>query len=197
MVRFNISLSDNYFLSSSRREPSLTRGWVCNCQCYYANWLQSRRTHKTHNHILLSRLRLLQPGGTIPCIYIPQEQGGPVISQSISFTCIFKLKLYCDPRSVDQFVLVSGPLWDPWPDLNFLCLTITFFLLHERYHLWQEDGSVICSAITHRLESRKTHNHILLSHLRLLQSGRPGPLTHISHEEGGPAQSQSQKSKSH
>jgi hypothetical protein len=32
--------------------------------------------------------------------------------------------------------------------------------------LWREDGSVICSSICQRSESRRTHKHILLSHLR-------------------------------
>jgi hypothetical protein len=63
--------------------------------------------------------------------------------------------------------LCRSPVWGPWPDFNFLCLTITFFLLHVRRPLWREDGSVICSAITHRLELRRTHNQISLSHLRL------------------------------
>jgi hypothetical protein len=31
----------------------------------------------------VSDLRLPQPGGTSPCIYIPQEQGGPVIPPAI------------------------------------------------------------------------------------------------------------------
>jgi hypothetical protein len=34
------------------------------------------KSHRTHGHILLSHLRLPQPGGPGPCIYIPQEQGG-------------------------------------------------------------------------------------------------------------------------
>jgi hypothetical protein len=33
-----------------------------------------------------------------------------------------------------------------------------------------EDGSVICSAICQWSDSRRTHNHTLLSHLRLLGS---------------------------
>jgi hypothetical protein len=37
--------------------------------------------------------------------------------------------------------------------------------------LWREDGSVICSAITQWSESLRTRNHILLSHLKLLQPG--------------------------
>jgi hypothetical protein len=36
--------------------------------------------------------------------------------------------------------------------------------------LWREDGSVICSAICQWSESRSTHDHTLLSHLRLLGS---------------------------
>jgi hypothetical protein len=37
MARFYISLSDNYFLSSSCRAPSLARGRVCNLQCNHAS----------------------------------------------------------------------------------------------------------------------------------------------------------------
>jgi hypothetical protein len=36
--------------------------------------------------------------------------------------------------------------------------------------LWRDYGSVICSAICQWSESRRTHNHTLLSHLRLLGS---------------------------
>jgi hypothetical protein len=42
-------------------------------------------------------------------------------------------------------------LWDPWPDfslLYFLHLTITFFFFLRRL-LWQKNGSVVYSAITH------------------------------------------------
>jgi hypothetical protein len=34
----------------------------------------------------VSDLRLPQPGGPGPCIYIPQEQGGPLIHPGIGFT---------------------------------------------------------------------------------------------------------------
>jgi hypothetical protein len=37
------------------------------------------KSRRTHDHILLSHLRFPQPGGPGPRIYIPQEQGGPVI----------------------------------------------------------------------------------------------------------------------
>jgi hypothetical protein len=43
-----------------------------------------------------------------------------------------------------------------------------FFVLG--HPLWREDWSVICSAICQWSESRRTHIHTLLSHLRLLGS---------------------------
>jgi hypothetical protein len=52
--------------------------------------------------------------------------------------------------------------------------------------LWREDGSTICSVITQWSESRRTRNHILLSHLRLPQPGGPGSRIYIPQEPGGP-----------
>jgi hypothetical protein len=46
-------------------------------------WFESLRTR---NHTLLSHLRLHQPGGPGSCIYIPQEQGDPVIHLGTGFT---------------------------------------------------------------------------------------------------------------
>jgi hypothetical protein len=79
----------------------------------------------------------------------------------------FKLNLYCYRWSVSQFILVSGP--------NFVWQFLSSFRLHVGSPLWREDGSVICSAISHWLESHRTHNHILLSHLRLPQPKGPSP----------------------
>jgi hypothetical protein len=69
--------------------PSLTRGWVCNLllllviACAFPLESGSRGTL---DHILLSQfLRLPQPGEPGPCIYIPQEQGGSVISPGTGF----------------------------------------------------------------------------------------------------------------
>jgi hypothetical protein len=53
----------------------LTRGRVCNLQCNFS----VVRVAQNRNHTLLSHLRLSQPGGPGSRIYIPQEQGGPVI----------------------------------------------------------------------------------------------------------------------
>jgi hypothetical protein len=70
--------------------PSLTRGRVCNLLVQLLLALAravtlGSKSHRTHGHILLSHLRLLQPGGPGPRIYIPQEQGGPVISSGTGF----------------------------------------------------------------------------------------------------------------
>jgi hypothetical protein len=67
--------------------PSLTRGRVCNLLLVMV--LASAvplgsESHGTQDHILLSQfLRLPQPGGPSPRIYIPQEQGGPDIPQAL------------------------------------------------------------------------------------------------------------------
>jgi hypothetical protein len=91
-----------------------------------------------------------------------------------------------DYQITPDVVLVSGPLRGPWRDFNFLCLTVTFFLHRVGCPLWREDGSVICSAISHWLDSRRAHKHILLSHLKLSQPGGPGPRMYISQEKTGP-----------
>jgi hypothetical protein len=69
--------------------PSLTRGRVCNLVLLQGLdsavplWCES---HGTQDRILLSQfLRLLQPGRPGPRIYIPQEQGGPVIAPGTEF----------------------------------------------------------------------------------------------------------------
>jgi hypothetical protein len=72
-----------------------------------------------------------------------------------------------------------GPPLGRWPDFKFVRVTTIFFLLHVSSPLWREDGSLISSAITQWLESRRTRNHILLSHLRLRQPVGLCPLTHI------------------
>jgi hypothetical protein len=64
--------------------PSLTRGRVSNLLVQLLLGLVRAVTlgskfYRTHGHILLTHLRLPQPGGPGSRIYIPQEQGGPVI----------------------------------------------------------------------------------------------------------------------
>jgi hypothetical protein len=65
--------------------PSLTRGWVCNLLVQLLLGLAravtlGSKSRRTHDHILLSHLRLPQLGGPGSRIYIPQEHGGPVIA---------------------------------------------------------------------------------------------------------------------
>jgi hypothetical protein len=66
-----------------------------------------------------------------------------------------KSKLLYDWRSVSQYVLVSAPLWGPWPDFTFSFLLPENCLVLGR-PLWREDGSVICSAICQWSDSRRT-----------------------------------------
>jgi hypothetical protein len=68
--------------------------------------------------------------------------------------------------------------------LIFFCLTVTFFLRQIRCSLWREDGSVVCTAITQRSESLRTHYHTLVYHLRLPHPGGPGPHNYIHQEQG-------------
>jgi hypothetical protein len=51
------------------------------------------KSRRTYNRILRSHLRLRQPGGPGDRIYIPQEQGAPVILQGteIPFRCLLRL----------------------------------------------------------------------------------------------------------
>jgi hypothetical protein len=51
----------------------------------------------------------------------------------------------------------------------FFCRKIALLFVLGR-PLWREDGSVICSVFCQWSESWRTHNHTLLSHLRLLGS---------------------------
>jgi hypothetical protein len=88
--------------------PSLTRGRVYNLlyNCFWAlpeQSVLSRSPAELTIHILLSHLRLPQPGGPGPRIYIPQEQGGPVIPPGTGFPLRRLLRLaelrwrYSDP----------------------------------------------------------------------------------------------------
>jgi hypothetical protein len=70
--------------------PSLRRGRVCNLFVQLLLGLAravtlGSKSRRTHDHILLSHLRLPQPGGPGSRIYIPQEQGGPVIPTGTGF----------------------------------------------------------------------------------------------------------------
>jgi hypothetical protein len=79
-----------------------------------------------------------------------------------------------------------APFWYQGHILMFLCLAISFFLLPIGHPLCQDNGSVVCSAITQWSEPHRTHRHVLLSHLRFPQPGGPGPHIYIPQEQGYP-----------
>jgi hypothetical protein len=66
--------------------PFLTIGMVCNLLIQLLLGLaRAIQVPQNSDHILLSHLRLSQSGGPGPRIYIPQEQGGPVITPGTGF----------------------------------------------------------------------------------------------------------------
>jgi hypothetical protein len=78
--------------------PSLTGGRVCNLLVQLLLGLARAvtlepKSHRTHGHILLSQLRLPQPGGPGSRIYISQEQGGPVIPPGTGWCLSLALNL--------------------------------------------------------------------------------------------------------
>jgi hypothetical protein len=72
MVRFFFPVWQ--LLVSRREAPSLTRGWVCNLLPGHARAVTlGSKSLKTHDHILLSHLRLPQPGRPGIRIYALQK----------------------------------------------------------------------------------------------------------------------------
>jgi hypothetical protein len=187
--------------------PSLTRGRVC-------------KSRRTHDHILLSHLRLPQPGGSGSRIYISQKQGGPVIPPSTGFSFFRFLRLagqrwrYSNqpPHGACGFVEAEGNLRPTVSrpvcpgvrrpsgsrDQLFFLLEISFRQLRLCYFVVPSlTRGRVCNllvqllldfarAVTLGSKSRRTHDHILLSHLRLLQPGGPGSRIYIPQKQGSP-----------
>jgi hypothetical protein len=61
----------------------------------------------------VSDLRLAQPGGPGPCIYIPQEEGAPVLPPGTGFPFGYLLRL----RTMVE-------VFDPPPQRMFLCFKV-------------------------------------------------------------------------
>jgi hypothetical protein len=110
--------------------PYLTKWQVCKLLVQLLFGLASAVTlgskfRRTHFHILLSHLRFPQPGGQGSRIYIPQEQGAPVIPTGTGFTfcrllgLASKSKSHYDRQSVGQSVLVSGAHLGPATNFTF------------------------------------------------------------------------------
>jgi hypothetical protein len=134
--------------------PSLTRSRVCSFQFLLviaSAAVLRSESHGTHEHILFS-------------LFLKS-----------------KSKSHYDRQSVGQFVLVSCPSWSRLPDVTFIWVTTTFFILHVGCPLWRENGSVTCIAMTQvqfQVKMRPTvsrpvrlcarspngaHNHVLIS----------------------------------
>jgi hypothetical protein len=84
-------------------------------------------------YFTFSYSRLPQPGGPGPRIYIPQEQGRPVILPGTGFWINSSQKSHCDWRSVNQQGLMSSPSlsqvrvsWDSWPYFTVSDLRLPF-----------------------------------------------------------------------
>jgi hypothetical protein len=124
---------------------------ICNV---ITQWSESRRTR---NHTLLSHLRLPQPGGPGSRIYIPQEQGGPVIplgtvlSESRVRVTLWLTVSQSVSQSVSQYVLASSPLCEHLTRYCFLfkCLGLEFVVLS----LWgaHSDEMPCLSFVSHNL----------------------------------------------
>jgi hypothetical protein len=67
---------------------------------------QCSESRRTRNQTLLSHLRLPQLGGPGSCIYIPQEQGGPVIPPGTGLLAKRKLWKY-----IQFFVTTATHFW--------------------------------------------------------------------------------------
>jgi hypothetical protein len=77
------------------------------------------------------------------------------------------------------------------PKISFRQLRVCYFVAPSRTRGRVSDLLVqlflgLARAVTLGSKSRRTHGHILLSHLRLPEPGLPGPLIYIPPEQGGP-----------
>jgi hypothetical protein len=92
--------------------PSLTRRRVCNLLVQFLLGLARAVTQscRTHYHILLYYMRLPQPGRPDPRIYIPQEQGGPVIPPDTVYTFRRLLRLAGPRWSYSNSLILGIPL---------------------------------------------------------------------------------------
>jgi hypothetical protein len=76
--------------------------------------------------------------------------------------------------------LAWAPGWNSWPDCFFsLCQLRVSWCGRWVCNLLVKSLLGLARAVTLRSKSRRTHCHILLSHLRLLQPGGPGPCVYI------------------
>jgi hypothetical protein len=89
MTRFFSSIGNLGFIDVWRPLWREDGSIIYSCNCFWAlpeQALSGPSPRRTHDHILLSHLRLPQPWGPGPCIHIRQEQGGPLIPRGIGYS---------------------------------------------------------------------------------------------------------------
>jgi hypothetical protein len=113
------------------RAPSLTRGWVCNLLVQFLLGLTrsvtlGSKSRRTHDHILLSHWILPQLRGPGLRIYIPQEQGFPVITLDTGFHFV----AFYDSKSYSGGILTrlhtcccGNAFFEPLPSNNIRICT--------------------------------------------------------------------------
>jgi hypothetical protein len=91
---------------------------------------------------------------------------------------------YFSTDGLSALVLVSAPFWVPWAELTF---SLVWQILVSSCRAPSLTRGQVCNLyFNHSMVSRRTNNHILLSHLRFLQPGRPGSRIYIPQEQDGP-----------
>jgi hypothetical protein len=138
-------------------------------------------------------------GQTVGTLGIKHERVSPVVETSdiirkcllVSNSSQSESKLLSDGRfTANQFVLATSPLRPTTRivifQLNTCCYSpYVTFSLTSGWVCRLQLLLVLTSAVILRSESRGTHDHILLSHIRDPQPGRPGSPIPILQEQGG------------
>jgi hypothetical protein len=87
MTRFLLLSGTSRFVDMGRPVWREDGSVFYNCCCLrQRSYSQIRVPRGSWPHFAVSDLRLLQPGEPGPCIYIPQEQGGPAIPPGTGFS---------------------------------------------------------------------------------------------------------------
>jgi hypothetical protein len=164
------------------------------CWALPAQSFSVRVLHDSRPNVIVSNLRLPQPGGPGSCIYFTQEQGSRVIPQGIRFQ---EVEVNLRP-TVSRTVCPGVRRPSGTRDQFFFLLEISFRQLRLCYFVARSltKGRVcnllvqlllgLARAVTLGSKSRRPHGLILLSHLRLPQPGGPGSRIYIPQEQGGP-----------
>jgi hypothetical protein len=81
---------------------------------------------------------------------------------------------------------VGPPIWGPWPDFYYCRTSAVFMLWDPSPTRGRVCNLLLQFAVTLGYKFRRIHDHILLSHLRLPQSGGPGSHIFAPQGQGGP-----------